>query len=91
MERHDLLCIYIAHRELEMFTLLSLSLSIGQSLLSCAVVLQILPVPSFNIINGGSHAGNSLAMQVSPPLFAYNTSFPLRKLQITKHNKTLQP
>ena len=30
-------------------------------------VLQILPVPSFNIINGGSHAGNALAMQVSPP------------------------
>ena len=25
--------------------------------------MQILPVPSFNIINGGSHAGNSLAMQ----------------------------
>ena len=24
----------------------------------------ILPVPSFNIINGGSHAGNALAMQV---------------------------
>lgn len=24
---------------------------------------QILPVPSFNIINGGSHAGNALAMQ----------------------------
>lgn len=23
----------------------------------------VLPVPSFNIINGGSHAGNSLAMQ----------------------------
>ncbi len=23
----------------------------------------MLPVPSFNIINGGSHAGNSLAMQ----------------------------
>ena len=27
--------------------------------------MQILPVPSFNIINGGSHAGNALAMQVS--------------------------
>ena len=26
----------------------------------------ILPVPSFNIINGGSHAGNALAMQVLP-------------------------
>jgi len=24
----------------------------------------VLPVPSFNIINGGSHAGNALAMQV---------------------------
>ena len=24
----------------------------------------ILPVPAFNIINGGSHAGNALAMQV---------------------------
>lgn len=27
-------------------------------------MLQILPVPAFNIINGGSHAGNALAMQV---------------------------
>lgn len=27
----------------------------------------VLPVPSFNIINGGSHAGNALAMQVRPP------------------------
>ena len=26
----------------------------------------ILPVPAFNIINGGSHAGNALAMQVRP-------------------------
>ena len=25
--------------------------------------LQVLPVPAFNIINGGSHAGNALAMQ----------------------------
>ena len=24
----------------------------------------VLPVPAFNIINGGSHAGNKLAMQV---------------------------
>ena len=24
---------------------------------------QVLPVPAFNIINGGSHAGNGLAMQ----------------------------
>lgn len=32
----------------------------------------VLPVPAFNVINGGSHAGNKLAMQVrwllSPPL-----------------------
>lgn len=25
----------------------------------------VLPVPAFNIINGGSHAGNALAMQVT--------------------------
>jgi hypothetical protein len=25
----------------------------------------MMPVPAFNIINGGSHAGNKLAMQVS--------------------------
>ncbi|VDK26721.1 unnamed protein product [Anisakis simplex] len=25
----------------------------------------ILPVPAMNVINGGSHAGNKLAMQVS--------------------------
>lgn len=25
----------------------------------------VLPVPAFNVINGGSHAGNKLAMQVS--------------------------
>jgi enolase len=24
---------------------------------------QVLPVPSFNVINGGEHAGNGLAMQ----------------------------
>jgi enolase len=24
----------------------------------------MMPVPAFNIINGGSHAGNKLAMQV---------------------------
>ena len=28
-----------------------------------AVSPQVLPVPAFNIINGGSHAGNGLAMQ----------------------------
>lgn len=32
----------------------------------------ILPVPAFNVINGGSHAGNKLAMQVS--LFLTNVS-----------------
>lgn len=26
-----------------------------------------LPVPCFNVINGGSHAGNKLAMQGAPP------------------------
>jgi enolase len=25
----------------------------------------VLPVPAFNVINGGSHAGNKLAMQVN--------------------------
>ena len=30
----------------------------------------IMPVPAFNIINGGSHAGNKLAMQVN---FILNT------------------
>lgn len=25
----------------------------------------VLPVPAFNVINGGSHAGNKLAMQVA--------------------------
>jgi len=25
----------------------------------------VLPVPAFNVINGGSHAGNKLAMQVT--------------------------
>jgi enolase len=29
----------------------------------CCCITQYLPVPSFNIINGGSHAGNALAMQ----------------------------
>lgn len=27
------------------------------------LALQYLPVPAFNIINGGSHAGNALCMQ----------------------------
>jgi enolase len=26
----------------------------------------VLPVPAFNVINGGSHAGNKLAMQAMP-------------------------
>lgn len=29
----------------------------------------VLPVPAFNVINGGSHAGNKLAMQVSTSIF----------------------
>lgn len=29
----------------------------------------VLPVPAFNVINGGSHAGNKLAMQVNNELF----------------------
>lgn len=29
----------------------------------------MLPVPAFNVINGGSHAGNKLAMQVNNELF----------------------
>jgi enolase len=32
-------------------------------IVSCVPVLQVLPVPSFNVINGGEHAGNGLAMQ----------------------------
>lgn len=32
----------------------------------------VLPVPAFNVINGGSHAGNKLAMQAMPLLsFSY--------------------
>jgi enolase len=31
----------------------------------------VLPVPSFNVINGGSHAGNKLAMQVKSCLIYY--------------------
>ncbi len=31
--------------------------------LCVCLCVQYLPVPSFNIINGGSHAGNALAMQ----------------------------
>ena len=40
-----------------------ISSSAAQCKASDAGLLQVLPVPSFNIINGGSHAGNSLAMQ----------------------------
>lgn len=34
----------------------------------------VLPVPAFNVINGGSHAGNKLAMQVFSKFmdFLYN-------------------
>ena len=32
----------------------------------------VLPVPAFNVINGGSHAGNKLAMQVY--LLSHNDS-----------------
>lgn len=32
----------------------------------------VLPVPSFNIINGGSHAGNALAMQVKMLCSSHN-------------------
>ncbi len=32
----------------------------------------IMPVPAFNIINGGSHAGNKLAMQVIGLPFTYS-------------------
>jgi hypothetical protein len=31
----------------------------------------VLPVPAFNVINGGSHAGNKLAMQVCPKTEIY--------------------
>ena len=42
----------------------------------------MMPVPAFNIINGGSHAGNKLAMQVRSYIVfleCYNT-FMVRKL-----------
>ena len=40
----------------------------------------ILPVPAFNVINGGSHAGNKLAMQEFMILPTGNfSSFFLRK------------
>ena len=35
----------------------------------------ILPVPAFNVINGGSHAGNKLAMQEFMLLPTGNTPF----------------
>jgi enolase len=34
----------------------------------------IMPVPAFNIINGGSHAGNKLAMQVGILKYLYANS-----------------
>ena len=30
----------------------------------------VLPVPSFNVINGGTHAGNALAVQACPISYA---------------------
>ena len=34
----------------------------------------LLPVPAFNVINGGSHAGNKLAMQVYIRYFKFYLS-----------------
>ena len=38
-------------------------LSIRHTFLNTTTLQVILPVPAFNVINGGSHAGNKLAMQ----------------------------
>ena len=35
----------------------------------------IMPVPALNVINGGSHAGNKLAMQVTTAFFIFCVSF----------------
>lgn len=35
----------------------------GRYISELAGTTVILPVPAFNVINGGSHAGNKLAMQ----------------------------
>jgi len=35
----------------------------------------VLPVPAFNVINGGSHAGNKLAMQVCQLVDVINWEF----------------
>ena len=35
----------------------------------------VLPVPAFNVINGGSHAGNKLAMQACFLKFLFNLYF----------------
>ena len=37
----------------------------------------VLPVPSFNVINGGTHAGNALAVQACPILYASAFTCPL--------------
>lgn len=37
----------------------------------------VLPVPAFNVINGGSHAGNKLAMQAMLHLAIYSKCFML--------------
>lgn len=41
----------------------SVTSRMGLVLMRWPPVRQVLPVPAFNIINGGSHAGNALAMQ----------------------------
>lgn len=35
----------------------------------------VLPVPAFNVINGGSHAGNKLAMQVLLPSIDFGLKY----------------
>ena len=38
--------------------------TVGRHIADLAGVTElVLPVPAFNVINGGSHAGNKLAMQ----------------------------
>ena len=39
-------------------------MTVGRHIADLAGVSElVLPVPAFNVINGGSHAGNKLAMQ----------------------------
>lgn len=39
-------------------------MTVGRHIADLAGVTElVLPVPAFNVINGGSHAGNKLAMQ----------------------------